>query len=143
MLLRNIWTYSKFQIYSKMSLHITCLLLAFLYSSYRGVECQETDDILKTFKALESRIQQLENKNQRLEKELEERKHNEKVLTERFSKLANREKRGKHTHILFLFVCVDALRPSQLFSVMLGHFLGWTRTVYWQSDSNPEKNLQL
>ena len=107
-----------------MSLHITCLLLAFLYLSYRGVECQEKDDILKTFKALESRIQKLENKNQRLEQDLEERKHNEKVLTERFAKLANSEKRGKHTNILFLFDCVDDLRPSQHFFSHVGTFPG-------------------
>ena len=107
-----------------MSLHITCLLLAFMYLSYRGVECQETDDFLKTFKALESRIQHLENKNQRLEQELEEIKHNEKVLTERFSNLANRERRGKHTNILFLFGCVDALRPSQQFFSQVGTFPG-------------------
>ena len=93
-----------------------------MYLSYRSVECQNTDDFLKTLKALESRIQHLENKNQRLEQELEERKYNEKVLTERFSMLANREKRGKHTNILFLFVCVDALRPSQQFFSHVGTF---------------------
>ena len=61
----------------------------------------EEFDILKEFKTLELRIQQLEYKNWRLQEELNERKDNEKRLEKKLHELSeNAKKRGKITRSL-------------------------------------------
>ena len=89
----------------------------------------EEFDILKEFKSLESRIQQLEYKNRRLQEELNERKDNEKRLEEKLHELSeNAKKRGKISRSLNIgskgvgTLCVRSrVRAGKVGVYLLGH----------------------